>query len=119
VRIANRRLLDIYTRHRLALIEMPRQVPRIEQVIRYTSLEMLNRGNIRLYLSQHPEFDSEKTENHIFYIETIIHALMRRYVLEAPEGLPPDELVEQICELILSYLGRQRIDPVAREAGRP
>lgn len=102
------RLLDIYMEHRLPLIEMPRQIPQIGQVIRHTSLEVLNRGNIRLYLSQHPEFDAEKTESHVFYLDTVVHALLRRYVRETPDFLTPQDVVEQIGAFILSYLASQR-----------
>ncbi|NLR72976.1 TetR/AcrR family transcriptional regulator [Novosphingobium sp. ERN07] len=109
LKIAIRRLLDIYTRNRLVLIDLPLQVPRIEQVIRYTSLEVLNRGNIRLYLSHHPEYDLSRMEAHVFYIETLIHALMRRHVRDAPEGIGADDLVEQICGFIMGYLEGQRV----------
>jgi len=107
VRFAIRGLLDIYRQHRLALIDMPHQVPQIGQVIRHTSLEVLNRGTIRLYLSQHPEFDATRTERHVFFLETIVHALLRRYAREEPEFLDADDVVEGIGALILSYLAAQ------------
>jgi AcrR family transcriptional regulator len=120
--IANRRLLDIYLANRLVLIDLPAQVSRIEEVIRYTSLEVLNRGNIRLYLSQHPEFDAAQGEAHVFYIETLIHALMRRYVRERPTRISPDDLVEQIRGFVTGYLESRRVQPATngglRGAGR-
>lgn len=110
LRIAIRQLHDIYTTHRLVLIEMPLQVPRVEEVILYTSLEVLNRVTMRLYLSHHPEFDPSRMDAHVFYIDTLIHAMMRRFVRETPEFLDADELVDQICDFILGYLERQRVD---------
>ena len=106
---ANRRLLEIYTSHQLVLIDLPMQVPQIEEVIRYTSLEVLNRGNIRLYLSHHPEFDLANTDKHVFFIETLIHAMMRRFVREAPEFISPEELVDQLRDSIMAYLEGQRV----------
>lgn len=109
VRIANTRLLETYAEHRLALLEMPQNVPQVEQAIRHTSLEMLNRGTIRLFLSQHPEFDPAQTDRHVFFIETIVYQILRRYVLNDPEYLDPEGVIEEICAIILAYLERHRI----------
>ena len=100
---------DMVTSHQLVLIDLPMQVPQIEEVIRYTSLEVLNRGNIRLYLSHHPEFDLANTDKHVFFIETLIHAMMRRFVREAPEFISPEELVDQLRDSIMAYLEGQRV----------
>ncbi|MGE4430927.1 MAG: TetR/AcrR family transcriptional regulator [Sphingobium sp.] len=106
---ALRRLLDLYMEYRLPLIEMPHQVPQIEEVIRHTSLEVLNRGTIRLYLGQHPEFDATRTESQVFFLETVVHAVLRRYVRETPDFLEPEEVVEQIALSILPYLAQRGV----------
>jgi AcrR family transcriptional regulator len=107
---AIRRLLDIYTDQRLVLIDLPIEVPQVEEVIRYTSLEVLNRGNIRLYLSHHPEFDLANIDRHVFFIETLINAMLRRYVREAPEFYTPHMLVDEIRDSIMAYLDGQRTE---------
>lgn len=109
VRIANTRLLDIYTRDYLALIEMPAQVAQIEQAIRHTSLEALNRATLRLFLGQHPEFDASYTDRHIFFIETISYQTMRRYVRNEPAFLPREDVIGELSAIILSYLARHTV----------
>jgi AcrR family transcriptional regulator len=105
-RISISRLLEIYNTHRTVLIEMPRLVPYIAQITRHTSLECLNRGNMRLYFSQHPEFDFGETEMHIFFIETILNATIHRFVTERPSFLRSDTVIEEICSLINAYLSK-------------
>lgn len=109
-------LLRIYDEHWLPLIEMPRQVPQVAQVIRHTSLECLNRGNIKLYLSQHPEFDLQQSDRHAFFIETFINELMERYVIERPPFISFDDIVDEICAFISGYLEKCRRQTAARSA---
>ncbi|WP_395335690.1 helix-turn-helix domain-containing protein [Novosphingobium sp. BL-8H] len=109
VRIAIGRLLDIYVRERLVLVEMPMQVGQIEQVIRHTSLEALNRSTIRLFMAQHPEFDFARADAHVFYIDAIMSEVIRRYVLSTSTTLSPDEIVDELTAIILGYLERNRV----------
>lgn len=101
-------LLRLYEQHWIPLIEMPRQVPQIAQAIRHTSLERLNRGNIRLYFSQHPEFDSALAERHVFFIETFVNAIMERYVIDRPPSIDFDDVINEVTFFISSYLERSR-----------
>ncbi|PTR12587.1 TetR family transcriptional regulator [Novosphingobium sp. GV055] len=111
IRIACGELLRIYELHWLPLIEMPRQVPQVAQVIRLTSLERLNQGNIKLYLSQHPEFDLTYSDKHTFFIETFINQVIERFVIERPPFLDAGNILDEICFFILSYLERERSKP--------
>lgn len=108
IRFSIEALLRIYERQWLPLIEMPRQVPQIEQAIRYTSLECLNRGNIKLYLSQHPEFDPRQSDRHAFFIETFINEVIARYIIEKPAFLNAQDVVDEICAFNEAYLERAR-----------
>ena len=110
IRFSVESLLRIYEKHWLPLIEMPRQVPQIEQAIRYTSLECLNRGNIKLYLSQHPEFDPRQSERHAFFIETFINEIIARYVSEKPSFVTAADIVDEICSFNAAYLERARLN---------
>ena len=108
-------LLRLYEQHWIPLIEMPRHVPQIAQAIRHTSLERLNRGNIRLYLSQHPEFDASLSERHVFFIETFMNSVMERYVVERPATIAFDDVINEVYVFISSYLERNR-KPAAQAA---
>jgi AcrR family transcriptional regulator len=108
IRYSCKTLLGIYELHWLPLIEMPRQVPQIEQVIRFTSLERLNRGNIMLYLSQHPEFNADQAEKHAFFIETFVNEVMERFVVESPPFLNSEDVVDEVSSFICFYLDKNR-----------
>ena len=113
IRLSCQNLLRLYEQHWMALIEMPRQVPQIRDAIRHTSLEILNRGNIKLYLSQHPEFDLQQSDRHAFFIETFINEVIERFVVERPAFVTSADVLDEISSFIFAYLERKRVPPMA------
>ena len=113
IRLSCQNLLRLYELHWMALIEMPRQVPQIRDAIRHTSLEILNRGNIKLYLSQHPEFDLQQSDRHAFFIETFINEVIERFVVERPAFVTSADVLDEISAFIFAYLERKRVPPIA------
>ncbi len=53
-----------------------------------TSFLTLNRAAMRLFFAQHHEFDPVETERHIFFLETLLMSVFRRWVLEKPRNVP-------------------------------
>jgi AcrR family transcriptional regulator len=113
VRTSCTKLLEIYQEHWLPLIEMPRQVSIVKDSIRFTSLEIMNRENIRLYLGYHPEFDPATIEINTFIIETFINNAIERYILERPDFLDDATLVEKMYQFIHLLLDASRTDAPA------
>jgi AcrR family transcriptional regulator len=104
VRITLKALLKVFEQNALTLIRMPREVVEIERAMRLTSFEYLNRAAMRLYFAQHHEFNPRDTERHIFFLESIIMSILRRYVMEKPRHLKRAEVLEQVALLVSSYL---------------
>jgi AcrR family transcriptional regulator len=111
-------LFKVYEDHTLELIRMPREVPEIERATRSISFENLNRAAMRLFFNQHHEFNPRETERHIFFLETIIMSVLRRYVIERPANLKRAIVLEQVCGMVSAYL-RANVDPKSFKAEFP
>jgi AcrR family transcriptional regulator len=101
---AIRQLLDVYEEHELVLIRMVREVGPIAHATAHTSFECMNRGSMRIFFSQHHEFDPKHTERHVFLIENIITSNLHRYLLERPRYLSRKELLSNLCRVVQAYL---------------
>jgi len=97
-------LLDLFEEHELVLIRMPSEVPEIARATSATSFECLNRGAIRIYFAQHHEFDPKDTDRHIFFIESTLMSVLRRYVTEKPRYLTRSAVIAQVGRFITAYL---------------
>jgi AcrR family transcriptional regulator len=109
LRITVKALLDIYEEHSLVLIRMIKEVPEIEHATSSTSFIHLNRAAMRLFFSQHREYKPRYTEQHIFFAETIITSILRRFVSEKPPFLNRALVLKQVCLLVSAYLQAHRI----------
>ena len=117
IRTTLRSLLAVYEDHSLVLIRMPAEVPEIARAIGSTSFEYLNRTVMRLYFNQHHEFDPRDTETHIFFLESLIMNVLRRYVVERPKHLKRAVVLDEVARLVAAYL-RSHQAPNARTAIR-
>lgn len=111
IRIAITALLAILERNSLVLLRMPSEAPEIERVIGATSFLTLNRTAMRLFFAQHHEFDPQETERHIFFLETLLMSLFRRWVLEKPRAVTRAALLEQAVGVVDDYLKRNVVAP--------
>jgi AcrR family transcriptional regulator len=111
IRTTLRALLSIYEDHALVLIRMPGEVPEIARATSSTSFEYLNRGVMRLYFNQHHEFDPRDTESHIFFLESLIMSILRRYVIERPRHLKRAAVLDEVAGLVAAYLRRHLAPP--------
>ena len=117
-RITATALLVALEKHSLVLLEMPAEMPEIERAISDTSFLHLNRAAMRRFFERHREYDSQDTERHIFLLETLIMALLRRWVIEKPRAISRTMMLQQVCGLIEGYLDRNRlpVTPLRPEA---
>ncbi|WP_161813735.1 TetR/AcrR family transcriptional regulator [Steroidobacter agaridevorans] len=111
VRIAITALLTILERNSLVLLRMPTEAPEIERVVGATSFLTMNRAAMRLFFAQHHEFDPLETERHIFFLETLLMSVFRRWVLEKPRNVPRAMLIEQVVGVVDDYLKRNVVAP--------
>lgn len=103
-RIALGALLDVFEEHELVLIRMPNEVPEIARATSITSFEYLNRSAMRIYFAQHHEFNPRDTERHIFFLDSIVMSILRRYVSEKPRYLTRTAVINQVTRFIIAYL---------------
>jgi AcrR family transcriptional regulator len=104
VRITLKALLKVFEENTIALIRMPREVAEIERATSLTSFEYLNRAAMRLFFAQHHEFNPRDTERHIFFLESIIMSILRRYVTEKPRHVKRADMLEQVARIVSAYL---------------
>jgi len=97
-------LLDTFEKHALVLIRMPREVPEIETATQGSSFECLNRSSMRVFFSQHTQFNPRDTDRHIFFIENILMSNLRRFVTEKPRYLSRAAFISQLCRILSDYL---------------
>jgi AcrR family transcriptional regulator len=99
-------LLAVLEKHSLVLLRMPAEVPQIEKVIATTSFMFRNRAAMRVFFAQHRQYDPRHTERHIFFLETMLLSLLRRWVLEKPRTVSRAAIIEQSSGLVEAYLKR-------------
>lgn len=109
LRYTIRQLLDAYEEQELVLIRMVREVPEIARATALTSFECMNRGSMRIYFSQNPEFDPKHTDRHVFFIENIIMSNLHRYVVERPRYLSRKELISHLSRVVHAYLSGSEV----------
>lgn len=118
IRTTVKALLRVYEQQALVLIRLPREVPEIERAARSTSFEYLNRAAMRLFFNQHHEFEPRHTDSHIFFLESMMMSILRRYVSEKPRFLKRADMLEQLCRMVSSYLRGQLDAGSSRSSAR-
>jgi hypothetical protein len=103
-------LLGALEDNALVLLRMPMEAPQIERAIGATSFLTMNRVAMRIFFAEHREFDPQETKRHIFFLETIIMSVMRRWVLEKPRAVSRATLLEQVCGVVDGYLRRNSVN---------
>lgn len=106
IRIAIGALFNALEKHSLVLLQMPAEVPEIERATASSSFMYLNRAAMRIFFGEHSEFDPRETERHIFFLETLIMSILRRWILERPRGISRATVLDQVCGLVEAYLRR-------------
>lgn len=111
VRVTLKALLKVYEQHEIVLVRMPREVPEVERATQSTSFEHLNRGVMRLWFAQSHQFDPAATEQHIFFLETLILGVCRRWVADRPRHLSRPALLAGLAAMVLNYLESHLCEP--------
>lgn len=99
-----RLLLDLYEENQLVLLEMPAKVPAIKQATESVSLESLLRGSIRNYLQQHPRHRAKDLDRQLFFIDTIVFASLRQYILAPSPPMPRAKFIAELSAIATGYL---------------
>lgn len=98
-------LVDFIGREQMALLRLAEDVPELRESGRALSLETLAYRASRVYLAQFlDQIDDETLARKLFFVQNFGMGLIRQYVLTPPPGLSREDFLDEITDLVVTYL---------------